>query len=467
MWLRFEKNIFYALVFCLPLQARHIFYSFGRSFNEWLSLSLFATDLLVLTLLWLWFWRSGKALFNQKRQSFSWRQPEIWLAGFLFVSLFSVALADNKWLGFYSWLRLVELAGLFLYVKNNLAKIFNLKIFWQVYVAGALLQSLIALAQFFKQQSLGLKWLGESPLSPNIDGVAKIVVNSAKIMRAYGLTPHPNILAAILVVAIFGLVWLFIFSHSESPEGGEESKIKRSFAEFILSGANVIRMAKRELVIFSTVFIVLLTALFFTFSRSVMVIGFILLLIWLISLYRNKDYQKPILDIFLLLAISYSLLAIYYWPLYASRFSVDNLINNQSVNLRVYYNQVAIDLISSSPLLGIGSGNFVNSFSQYYPSLESWVFQPVHNIYLLIASETGLVGLSLFSFFLFLIFRGAFKSRRLVMENCFLYIFCFIMLVGLTDHFWWDLQQGQILFWLMLGFFSAHSSMDPAKNLPS
>jgi len=428
MWLQFEKNIFYLLVFCLPLQARHIFYSFGRSFNEWLSLSLFATDFLILALLWLWFCRSGKKLLDQKRSSLSWQGPEIWLAGFLFVSLFSIALADNKWLGLYSWLRLVELAGLFLYVKNNLDKIFNLKIFWQAYVAGALLQSLIAIGQFFKQQSLGLKHFGESPLSPNIDGVAKIVVDGVKIVRAYGLTPHPNILAAILIIAIFGLAWLFLQKNS-----------------------------KKDFYLFSISLVILLLALFFTFSRSVITVGGALFIFWLFSLGRKKELRKKAIFIFLLLIIGYSLLVTYYWSIYANRFSVDNLINNQSASLRIYYNQVAVDLISVSPLLGIGPGNFVNNFSQYYPSLETWVFQPVHNIYLLIASETGLIGLSLFSFFLFLIFKGALKNRRLAMGNCFLYIFCFIMLVGLTDHFWWDLQQGQLLFWLMLGILSTHA----------
>ena len=433
MMLWFEKIIFYALVFCLPLQARHIFYSFGRDFNEWLSLSLFATDLLILALLWLWLCRSGKKIFNQERQPLSWRRPEIWLAGFLLVSLFSIALAENKWLGFYSWLRLIELAGLFLYIKNNLGGTFDLKIFWQVYVAGALLQSLIAIGQFFKQQSLGLKYLGESPLAPNIDGVAKIVVDGAKIIRAYGLTPHPNILATILIIAIFGLTWLFLQKNS-----------------------------KRDFYFFSMIFAIILLALFFTFSRSVITVGGALFIFWLFSSWRKRELRKKVTFIFLLLVIGYALLVSYYWPLYANRFSADNLINSQSANLRVYYNQVAVDLISSSPLLGIGQGNFVNNFSQYYPSLENWVFQPVHNIYLLIASETGLIGLSLFSFFLFLIFRRALKDRRLAMENCFICIYCFIMLVGLADHFWWDLQQGQILFWLMLGFFSAHSSMDRA-----
>lgn len=427
----FEKIIFYALVFCLPLQARHIFYSFGRSFNEWLSLSLFATDVFILVLLWLWFYRSGKKLFNQERRSLSWQRPEIWLAGFLLVSLFSIGLADNKWLGFYSWLRLVELVGLFLYVKNNLDKIFDLKIFWQTYISGALLQSLIAIAQFFGQKSLGLKYLGESPLSPNIDGVAKLVVDGAKIIRAYGLAPHPNILAAILIIAVFGLVWLFLQRNS-----------------------------KKDFYLFSIAFATILLALFFTFSRSVITVGGILLIFWLLFLSRKKELRQKAIFILLLLAVGYLFLVAYYWPLYANRFSVDSLVNNQAASLRVYYNQVAVDLVYSSPLLGIGQGNFVNNFSQYYSSLETWVFQPVHNIYLLVASETGLVGLSFFSFFIFLVFRGALKNRRLAMENCFLYIFCFIILTGLADHFWWDLQQGQILFWLILGLLGARSSMD-------
>lgn len=432
----FEKIIFYLLVFCLPLQARHIFYSFGQGFNEWLSLSLFATDLLVLALLWLWFCRSGKKLFNQERGSFSWQKPETWLVIFLLISLSSIALADNKWLGFYSWLKLVELAGLFLYIKNNVDKVFDLKIFWKTYIAGALLQSLIAIAQFFKQQSLGLKYFGESPLSPSIDGVAKIVVDGAKIIRAYGLTPHPNILAAILIIAIFGLAWLFLQRNS-----------------------------KKDFYLFSISFAIILLALFFTFSRSVIIAGGAFFVAWLFSLWRKKEFRQKAIFVFLLLIIGYTSLVAYYWPLYASRFSTDNLINSQSANLRVYYNQVAIDSISSNPLLGVGQGNFVNNFSQDYSSLESWVFQPVHNIYLLIASETGFIGLSLFSFFMFLIFRGVLKNKRLAMENCFLYIFCFILLIGLADHFWWDLQQGQILFWLMLGLLANEKKEDYVEKI--
>ncbi len=57
---KLEKLIFYLLVFCLPLQLRHIFYVWGRDFNEWQGIYLYATDFLVLALLVLWLWRIQK-----------------------------------------------------------------------------------------------------------------------------------------------------------------------------------------------------------------------------------------------------------------------------------------------------------------------------------------------------------------------------------------------------------------------
>jgi len=434
MLLRLEKIIFYLLIFCLPLQVRHIFYSFGTGFNEWLTLSLFATDLLILAVFWLWFWRSGKELFYQERRPFSWRRPEFFLAIFLLISLLSVALAGNKWLAVYGWLRLVMLAGLFLYVKSNFSAIFNLKTFWQIYVAGAVCQSLVAIGQFLKQQSLGASWLAESPLSPNFDGVAKIAIDGGKVIRAYGLAPHPNILAAILIIGLFGLAFLFL---------------------------NYYRQGKIwEKIIGISSLIILTVGLGFTFSRSAIVLGFIFLLGWLVKSWQvHKKENKRALIVFISVWFMTSLVFLMiYWPLYANRFSLDNLVSNQSANLRIYYNQVAFDLIKDSPLLGAGQGNFVSLFGEYYSSVERWAIQPVHNIYLLVASETGLLGLLFFSLFLFSLFLVALKRGRWAANDCFFYIFCFIILAGLTDHFWWDLQQGQILFWLMLGIFCARSS---------
>jgi O-antigen ligase len=134
----------------------------------------------------------------------------------------------------------------------------------------------------------------------------------------------------------------------------------------------------------------------------------------------------------------------------------------------------------------------------YIPQkLEIWQFQPVHNVFLLILSELGLVGLGLFVWFLFKVFhacppekcstparrvivpRGTitggwnifgrvehFKchsglvpesrkilnqvqdDKKIIFFKSILLAFIFIMLF---DHYLWDIQQGQILLWLTFG----------------
>ena len=92
--------------------------------------------------------------------------------------------------------------------------------------------------------------------------------------------------------------------------------------------------------------------------------------------------------------------------------------------------------------------------------LSSWIHQPVHNIYLLIASETGLIGLILFLVFIFQLFR------KIIGQEYFLLLIVFSFLfIGLFDHFFWTLQQGQLMFWLTLGIMGAgcpHSLTDKA-----
>ena len=71
------------------------------------------------------------------------------------------------------------------------------------FTAGAAVQSTWGITQFLLQHDLGLWWLGESNLSPDKTGVAKVVAGNETLVRAYGSLPHPNILAAYLSLAAF------------------------------------------------------------------------------------------------------------------------------------------------------------------------------------------------------------------------------------------------------------------------
>jgi len=425
-----EKIIFYFLVFCLPLQIRHIFHFFGQPFNEWQAICFYATDILILALLGLWLARSW-----QEKNSIIIRsvfsRPGMALTVFLVISGLSVFLAQNKFLGLYSWVRLAEFALLFFYLKINFAKLFSLERFWQIFALSAFCQSIIAIAQFFNQGNLGFSFFHESPLAPGLAGVAKIIVNGQPIVRAYGLVPHPNVLAAILITAIFGLAWLTAAENSR----------------FVI-------FKKTAYVLFLAVSA---AALFFTFSRSVIVVGLIFLAFWLFLVwYRTR---AEILTTAITLFAVFCLLLMFFWPYAAARYGVANLAGEQALNLRVFYNQAAAGLMGKHLFVGTGQGNFVTALAQNHADLAFWVWQPVHNVYLLVAAETGIIGLLAFLAFLFLTIKAAWRRKSEFNNSHLLFVIGCLLFFGLFDHFLWDLQQGQLLFWILLGILSAHGSL--------
>ena len=438
--IKIEKALFYFLVFAGFWQMRLVLTLAGRQFNEWTSFYFYATDFIIIAILILWGVRLKSDFKGSPKSDFS-RFANIALFLFLLFSALSLFIAQDKALGFYRLIKLLEFAGLYFYVRYNFIKLFNWQKLWQCFIAGAVLQSFAAIAQFFTQKSLGLKFFAESPIGPNIDGAAKIVVNGVKIVRAYGLVPHPNILAAILMIAIFGLVWLWLEKFS-TPSFSPPHRERGRWRGWVFLIA------------------ILAMALFFTFSRSVIVVGYISLLGWLIYSWRIRAFRRRIFLIGILLFIVNCLLLIVFWPYVSSRYDLAVIGGSQALNLRQFYNQAALDFIKKSPILGIGLGNFVSILAETYNKLPPWIFQPVHNIYLLIASETGVLGLLAFLAFLFLTVKSAWSRRCDLSVSCLLFIVCCLLFLGLFDHFLWDLQQGQILFWLVLGLLSAHSSMD-------
>lgn len=67
--------------------------------------------------------------------------------------------------------------------------------------------------------------------------------------------------------------------------------------------------------------------------------------------------------------------------------------------------KVALKMIKDHPILGVGNGNYISLYDSYvkkYPELRysNFVHFPSHNSYLKVASELGLVGISVFVFIL-------------------------------------------------------------------
>lgn len=290
------------------------------------------------------------------------------------------------------------------------------------FIISASLQSIIGITQFLIQHSLGLAILGENVLSPALPGVAKFEFAGQKIIRAYGTLPHPNVLAALLVVALFMLFYLV-----------RQRPALRVYAYGALP--------------------LLLGALLFTFSRAAIIIGSGALCLWLLM--QKEERTSTLAKLFF---VCLAVFAILLFPYARSRVPMN--LADQSVSFRLFYAQSAFGMLATHPLTGVGLSQFTHAQEPLIAQahMPEFANQPVHNIYLLLIAETGLVGLFLFYWFLYHLFyplaRLPWKKRSLA-----LLFPAMILLLASFDHFFFSFQQGQLLFWTALAFAARYEAI--------
>ena len=124
---------------------------------------------------------------------------------------------------------------------------------------------------------------------------------------------------------------------------------------------------------------------------------------------------------------------------------------NEAFSQRKQLIDAALLMIKNFPLSGVGLNNFIFSLPNYWSLIGfTYWLQPVHNIYFLIAAETGFTGLIIFIWFLILTFRRLFKYFSMFSLILALSLIL-ILLLGLNDHYWLTLQQNQLLLTFVLG----------------
>lgn len=431
---KLERFLLYFFIFSVPFQIRKVLFSIssGDKFLEWNSGFLYFTDLLLITILFLGFLRRG----------IKFKKADIFIGLFFLIVGLSLITSQNIELSAYQLIKLIELILLFLYIKYNLS-LLNLRKILGIFVASGVFQALLAISQFFFQSSLGLKHFEAGIFNANIPGVATFFVQGTKFIRAYGTAPHPNVLAVFLLTSIFCLYYLYA------------TRITRISARMI-----------QIIVLF-----ILMLGLFLTFSRAVIIIfvGASLFYFFIVFLHLNKLKRHKIIELFILFIIICGFFIVIFWPEISARF-LGTSLDEQAVTLRVHYNDIALSIIKEKPLLGLGSGNFVWYLLSNYQFKNFWLYQPVHNLYLLIASETGI--LSLLFFLLFVgsnLWNSYFRKKFDSLQLTFLFLVSCFLFLGLIDHYFWTIQQSRLLFWLVLAIISGlacpRSLMD--KTSPS
>jgi len=234
----------------------------------------------------------------------------------------------------------------------------------------------------------------------------------------------------------------------------------------------------------------LIFALFFTFSREVVfTFIFVSLAFFLIrffqlrTLYHTEERLedgKRLMILALFFVVFCAVAVLYLMPYFKSRF-VEISLQEDAIDLRFFYDKMALAMIKEKPLLGVGVGNFTN-FSRNFPAflraankiynyggltgreIPEWLYQPAHNIYLLIAAEIGILGAVFFLFYLLIKIIKAIKPLKpkefTGVVGPMIFLFVGFLIIGLSDHFFWTLQSGAIMFWL-----SAALTNHTARNM--
>ena len=472
---------FYGFLLTLALSVRNVlfFYPINGNFNEYTGIYLYLSDiLLILTILvWIVTILRNKKLNLSSCITFFSRQEIFVLPLVLLVwSFLSISWSGNTNLALFRSLKLAEFYLLFLYLAYNVSRLpreyemFHVEHFvflrggtfirsvFRIFIALGFIQAIIGITQAILQHSVGLFWLKESLISLNIDGVANVMLFGHKFIRAYGLFPHPNILGGFLLVSIiFTYFYSKLFHPSRNVPPQQECSIWN-----ILRG--------KHGTFLNIALIIQILALLLTFSKSAILGLFIVICYGGYKMFRARPvichsgfygvehFYRYLITIVIILALFITILG----------FNINSLLF-KSLNERLLYLNVSRETIVNNPIVGIGMGQFVENMQKYSSVfLANWQYQPVHNVFLLIWSELGIIGLVLFILFLWKVFHACPVGQNCSTWNnsvptgveqvgllrggtVFKGILLGFIIIMLFDHYLWDIQQGQIMLWLVLG----------------
>lgn len=308
-----------------------------------------------------------------------------------------------------------------------------------IFIISTLMNSLIGRMQVATQGSIGLEMLGEFTLDPAKSGTSVIQSGGIRWLRPYGLLPHPNVYAGMLIMGLFSAAAWSI-------------------------GQNFLRRF-----VGTAAFLAGLWMLLLTFSRSAW-LGFgvgmvaILPLVFRFLQINNsgRDISRPYKTIIRLLPLlSLSVFTgivflLMYHPFVLARAGAgQENTEMRSIADRIVYTDIAWLAIQEQPITGVGGGNFpwYASYYLHYNTNYDLRGDNVHNVALLVWSELGLVGLTLFGLMLLFGMLAAYQNMRhsgyTPSRIALLGAVIALFVVGFFDHYPVSLIHGQVV-WLGL-----------------
>lgn len=343
------------------------------------------------------------------------------------LSLFSLYNTIYYTLAGYELIRMSIMFLLFFYISSNVRNIREVTLIVGALLTMTLLQSFYGMLQYMVGLSVPIfAQFGETEM------VKESLGEFLSVARVGGTMGHPNVLAGFMVLMLPLALALLL---------SELKLVYKLFLSMVL--------------IFGTMTLIL------TLSRGGwMSFGVAAIVVLLLASrgrvlrYGNNAFIIAIiLSVFILIGLAFS--GAIYLKITASPES--------SIVSRWELMKTAMTMIKEHPIIGVGINSFSFIFPRYDISGIPWGpwNPPVHNIYLLVWSETGTVGLASFILIMIFLFRVGFRVLKHSRDITTLCIVIGIMggMTGFFTHFSvdWTFRTDtlQRTFWLLAGSLAA------------
>lgn len=272
-------------------------------------------------------------------------------------------------------------------------------------------------------------FLGERRFDSNTSGIANAAIFGELFLRPYATFSHPNVFAGYLTLMLFVLLSFRKFWN-------------RRWSQFLI------------LITFSLGSI----ALLLTLSRTAISMAMISIILCGVYIYRQsvekRVFRRLLLRLFLLVIFSLFVSSLILPVI--GRFAFSSL-QEEAVSERLLQVQQATGIIHDSPLFGTGLFGYLPAVSKNAGSLSMQNVMYVHNIYLLLIAETGVVGSLLFFLFLWKtgkrLYAESTQAKQKEKERVAIKVLLLLLLfsLGMTDHYLLTAQQGQLLVGFIFG----------------
>jgi O-antigen ligase len=317
------------------------------------GLYITSADVLLLVLYGLWL-AEGTLVADVRR---ALGQPVFFIPLLAMVAVLpSLLAAENVYLAVAELARMLALYGLYLYVGLRVRHRRQLGYVLGAFALVAFVQCGIVLLQWKTGQSLGFEILGQQ------EAFAARLTETGEVLRPSGSFTHPVFLGAVL-----GPVALLATSLAI---GLRRAWIK--LAAVAAVGAAVVPMVVAQA----------------RFPLMSLAVGFVALAVVLLRSGRLR-LGTLVAGAGLLAAVGVGALMMEPTQEYLS-----SDLRGTEIDVRMELNRVALTVIRDFPVAGAGLNNYELVMDRYAPNGVMFPGFPVHNLYLLVFAETGVIGLA-------------------------------------------------------------------------